>query len=438
MIRKISKKGVAGLSLALFATSLGLTAINVSALNGGSLTCDAIKATLRSDSSETGSSIIVLSEDCTANLYIRSGQTITLDTAGHTLSSSSDATITVESGGSLTLNNFSEIGTVSGSTVISNSGTVEIKKGNIIGNIVEVSGSNAETTITGGTFSSNPSSFVPDGYTVERDGSNYTVVADEETDDSSIDISKITASNDNLRTALIETIYNYIDDPDTSSQNGRVLAQLVNSVRQGHTISASLVVNENPELEEEALQMLLEESAGTNLASVHDINFVVTDMTDSSLSVSLTSLMAPVKVSIPIPSQYKAELATRDISIINLHKDDGVYLTDYIDGATVDSNGDVSFETNDFSLFALTYDGAPITSSGNAADYDGSSVPQTDGGSSSFVDGDGDVVVPNTAGFGLDLTVFHLLMIVGGLAIAGVFVGYAVRRAYARSRISLK
>ena len=436
MKRKISKKGIVGLSLALFATSFGFAPTNVLALNGGSLTCDTLKSTLRSDSSETGSSIIVLSEDCVANLYVKSGQTITLDTAGHTLSSSSGTTITVERGGSLTLNNYSEIGTVSGSTAISNSGTVEIKKGNIIGNIVEVSGSNAETTITGGTFSIDPSSFVPEGYTTEKNGENYVVIASGGEGDDLIDISKITASNDNIRTALATTLRDYVENPDTSSQNGRMLAQLINSIKQGHIISASLVVNDNPELEEEALQKLYSESAGTNLASVHDINFVVTDTAEPNLSVSLTNLTAPVTVSIPIPNQYKAALATRDITIFNLHKDNGAYSTDYIDGATINANGDVAFETSQFSLFALAYDGEPITSSGSAADYEASAVPQT--GAYVASASSNNIIAPDTAGFGSDLSVFHLLLIISGLAITGILIGYTARRAYARSRISLK
>ena len=495
MKRRKIKKGAIGLILALLMASISLVASNAFTINGGSLTCDAIKSTLRSDSSETGSSIIVLSEDCTANLYIRADQSIILDTAGHTLSSSSGATITVERGGSLTLNNYSEIGTVSGSTVISNSGTVEIKKGNIIGNIVEVSGSNAETIITGGTFSIDPSSFVPEGYTVERDGSNYKVTANGVSDEDSIDISKITASNDDLRMALIITLYSYIDNPETSSQNGQMLAQLINSIKQGHTISASLVTNENLELEEDVMQMILGETAGTNLNSVYEINFVVRDTVDSSLTVSLKNLAVPVTVSIPISDYYKAAFANRDLAIVNFHKeDDGTYLSDFIDDVVINANGDVAFETSQFSLFALTYDGDPITSdgdapdyirppstddgdgsgdsggddgsgsnggngnnggsngdngSGSSTDYDNPAVPQTDGsnsynGSASQYNGTGsssideDTAVPNTAGFGTDLATFHSLMAVSIVAIIGAFVGYAARRAYVKNRISLK
>lgn len=439
MAEKFFKKGILGLGLAFFAAGIGLISFNASAINGGSQTCDALKSTLRSDSSETGSVIITLSENCTANLYVRSGQAITLDTVGHTLTSSSGATITVEKGGSLVLNNFSEIGTVSGTTAISNSGKVEIKAGNILGNIVEVSGSGAETTITGGTFSINPSSFVPDGYTVEKSGNNYVVVVEDEQEQeqeqeqegsgSSFDVSKVTASNDNLRNALIQTLLKQVDEPDTSSLNGRMVAQLLDAVNRGHTISASLVIKPDPELTEDAYQIILQDSAGYNLASIYDVSYVVTDLSNPSLTVSLTELSASVTVTFPTPSQYKAALSTRSLLVINVHEDDGEYQSSFIDDATTDANGDVAFETTKFSLFSLAYDGEPIAADGT--EYD--AVPQTDANSS-----DGDINVPDTSGFGLDLTVFHLLIGIGGLLIFGIFLGYAIRRAYARRRISLK
>ncbi|MBQ8991982.1 hypothetical protein IJ090_00925 [Candidatus Saccharibacteria bacterium] len=428
------KKSIFTLGLMLVAASFGIK--DVSALNNGSLSCDNLKATLRSDSNETGSAIITLAEDCVGNLTIKSGQNITLDTAGHSLSSASGNTLTVADGGKLVLVNYSAIGTISGTTFLSNSGTTEIRSGKFVGQMVEPdTATDATLSITGGTFTVDPSDYVADGYTTSEQNGLFVVTSDSADDgdggdEAPFDTSKITATNESLKTALVDTLSDYIDNPDTSSENGRMLAQLVNSLRQGHILSVSLVINDDPDITENVLQLLLEETAGLNLASIYDITFVVNDMTNSSLSVSLKQLVTPVQVTIPIPDQYKAALATRDVEMLHVLEEDGEYLTDTISDTAFDASGNVTFETFEFSLFALTYDGEPITASSTGD----TSVPLTNG-----TDTTGDVVVPNTAGFfGVELTVFHLLMLSGITLVVSVFIAYAIKRAYLRNKISLK
>lgn len=258
---------------------------------------------------------------------------------------------------------------------------------------------------------------------------------------SSLDTSKITGSNESIRTALIKTLNAAAEDPDTSSENGRKIAQLLNSAKQGHTLSASIVINDDPEITEDVLQALLEETAGDNLASVSDIKFVVTDAADSNSSVNLTSLAAPVTVTLPVPSQYKEALSSRVIDILHVESKEEISV---MDGVSLNANGDVTFETSDFSLFALIYDGEPITSMGSGD----TAVPQTSAANvtttttTTAVTADTDTaaaVAPDTAGFfGIELTVFNLVMIIGIALVIIALVAYAGKRAYVRSRISLR
>ncbi|MBR3365818.1 hypothetical protein IKG48_01715 [Candidatus Saccharibacteria bacterium] len=256
---------------------------------------------------------------------------------------------------------------------------------------------------------------------------------------SSIDTSKITGSNENIRNALIKTLEAAAEDPDTSSENGRKIAQLLNSVKQGHTLSASIVINDDPEITENILQILLQETAGDNLASISDIKFVVTDATDSNSSVNLTALNVPVTVTLPIPSQYKAALSSRRINIFHVDSDNE---TNVISNAKLDANGDVAFETSRFSLFALAYDGEPITVTTSSD----ASIPQTSAANvttaATAVTAETDTaaaVAPDTAGFfGIELTVFNLVMIIGIALVAIALAAYAGKRAYIRNRISLK
>lgn len=436
------KKRIIAFGLALFAV-LGLPVLNASALAGGNMSCTQLKTTLGASSTETGSAIIVLTEDCVANLTIKSGQDVTLDTAGHTLSSTSGVTITVEKGGQLTLNNFSNIGTMSGTTAIENSGTVSIVKGNITGNLSVKTG--ATTAITGGSFSVDPSAYLADGYTVASDNGRYIVSKAEESSDL-FDTSKITSDSAALKAALVATMNEYIEDPDATSLNGRMLAQLKNSIDMGHTLSVSLNINTDPEFGEAAYSAVVSATYDVNLAQVVDVQFVVSDVTNPSLSVSLSHVATPIDVVIPVPSQYSAALATRDVSVFRIYQDsdeEGEYWdSDKVASVGFTSDGDLTFNTEDFAFFAIAYAGDTITTSMSGGT---SSVPLT--GAANTAGGSGgtailtssSVTAPDTAGFfGIELTVFHLLMLSAAMLVVIVFTAYALKRAYIRHKISLK
>lgn len=399
------KKRIFAFGAAIIAAVLGFR--EVSALSGGSISCDNLKTTFSASSTEIGAATIILSENCkTDNIYIKKGQIITLDAAGHTL----ETNINVENGGELTISSFSTPGVVSG--VVSNNGKL---------------------VINGGKFSFNPDKYLAEGYTSSVENGFYVV---SKASGSNIS-SKVTASNESIKNALVATLTAYEEKPDSSTNNGRAIARLVDAIKQGHTLSASIVINDDPEITEDIIQALLEETAGTNLASVSDIKFVVTDNNDQNLSVSLDELTTPVTVTLPIPAQYKSALSDREIEVYHVISSEDISA---IDGADLDGNGDVAFKTSSFSLFAMAYDGDPITASGEVP------VPQTSAGgvnngnatTDSTTTTTPDVVTPDTAGFGFELTVFNLLLIIGVALVILAFVGYGVKRAYVRHRISWK
>lgn len=394
------KKGVIALGLMLVIAGLGIK--DVSAIASGSMSCNSLKTALSSDNSSTGTATIKLAEDCKAdNIYIKEGQIVTFDPAGHKL----EADINVESNGELTISASGTPGVIDG-------------KLNVKGKL----------SISGNSFSSDPSKYLAEGYATSVNDGVYVVTLKSEAS-ASFDTSKITGSNENIRDALIKTLEAYIKDPDTSSENGRKIAQLLNSVRQGHTLAASIVINSDPEISENTLVTLLDETAGGNLASVNDVKFSVTDTTDSNASVVLNSLAAPVTVVLPIPNQYKAALASHVVEILHINSENQ---TNIISNVRLDANGDVAFETTEFSVFAMTYDGEPITATAEGDDY----VPQSTNVVASATTSS---VAPDTAGFlGIDLTVFNLVVIIGTALVVIALVAYAGKRAYIRSRISWK
>lgn len=387
--------------LALFAT-FGVMAPSASAISGGSISCDKLKSTFSADSSETGSATVVLSENCKIDdIYIKNGQNITLDASGHTL----ETKINVESGGKLSISSSNTASTISGS--ISNKGSV---------------------SISGGKFTFDPSKYLASGYTTSVEGGFYVVSAKKTS--SIIDTSKISATNDNIKNALIKTLEAQATNPDTSTENGRILGQLLNAIKTGHSLSAALNITSVTEVTSALQDVILSETEGKNLGSVSNVSFVVTDTTSKS-SVNLTKLAVPVKVTLGIPEAYKSALRERGVEIIHISDNDGEYETDVISGVAFDDNGNLTFETSGFSAFAMAYDGEPITAAAGSGD-----VPQA---SAANTTGNTDVVAPDTAGFlGIDLTVYHLLMLVGISLVVIAIIAYAVKRAYIRNKISWK
>ncbi len=398
------KKKLSVFILALF-TAASVFAPSVSAISGGSVNCDKLKTTFSADSSESGGATITLSENCKIdNIYIKNGQNITLDASGHTL----EAKITIESGGKLTIASFNTPGTISGP--IDNHGSV---------------------SITGGKFTSDPSKYLADGYTTSVAGGLY-VVSAKKNSSSTIDTSKISASNENIKNALIKTLEAQAKNPDTSTENGRTLDQLLNAIKVGHNLSAALNVASVTEVSSALQSVILEKTAGMNLGSVSNVNFVVTDTTSSS-SVNLTKLAAPVKVTLGVPEAYKAALREHGVEIIHVGStDSGGYEANAISGVSFDNAGNITFETSEFSAFAMAYDGEPITAAAGGE-------TATPAASGYIEETPEDVVAPDTAGFlGIDLTVYNLLMIIGISLVIIAFIAYATKRAYTRSKISWK
>lgn len=397
------KKKVGAFILALF-TAIGVFAPSVSAISGGSISCDKLKTIFSADSSESGTATVVLSENCkTDSIYIKDGQNITLDASDHTL----EAKIVVEAGGKLTIASFNTPGTISGS--IENKGSV---------------------SITGGKFTFDPSKYLAEGYTTSVAGGFYVVAKKNST--SSIDTSKISASNEDIKNALIRTLEEQAKNSDTSTENGRVLDQLLNAIKIGHSLSAALDVASVTEVSSALQDVILSETEGMNLGSVSNVNFVVTDTTSNN-SVNLTKLAVPVRVTLGIPEAYKAALREHGVEIIHISSDDaGVYAANAVSGVSFDESGNITFETAEFSAFAMAYDGEPIT----AAAGSDTVIPET---SAATTTANTDVVAPDTAGFfGIDLTVFNLLMIIGMSLVVMALVAYALKRAYIRNKISWK
>ncbi|MBR3414852.1 hypothetical protein IKG73_02440 [Candidatus Saccharibacteria bacterium] len=396
------RKKVFAACLALALVALG--AKNTFAIEGGQLSCTNLKTILSKTSTETGSAVIVMTEDCSADLVVKSGQKITLDAAGHTLSGS----LTVETGGELILDSFSTPGIIK--SEIKNSGDVIIK---------------------GGSFTSDPTDYLADCYLTKKENNLYIVVDKSETEKKNeLDFSKITSNNEELKNALIDTLNAYINNPDDSTSNGRKLNQLVNALKLGHTLTVSLVLTDVSELPEGAVTPLMSAVEGLNLASIYDVKFTVSDNAD--LSVELSELATPVTVTIPIPEMFKAALRTRGLRVINLHTTDGAtYTANIISDASLNANGDLTFRTTTFSVDALSYDGDAIT-----ANSDDPAVPSTSAYQAPA--DNSDVTAPDTAGFGTDLTVFHLLMLSGISLVVIAIIAYAAKRAYIRNRISLK
>ena len=394
------KKKIFVVCLALTLATLG--AKNTFALEGGQLSCTNLKTAL--SDTETGSATIVMTEDCSAELTIKSGQNITLDPAGHTLSGS----LTVENGGELILDSFSTSGIVK--SEIKGSGKIIVK---------------------GGSFASDPTDYLADGYLTKKENNLYVVITEAEAEKKSeLDFSKITSSSEELKNALIATINAYVKNPDDSTDNGRRLNQLVNALKLGHTLTVSLVLTDTSELPDGAVTPLMTAVEGYNLAAIYDVKFTVSD--NAGLSVELSELATPVTVTAPIPEIFKAALSTRGLRVINLHTTDGTtYAANIISGACLNANGDLSFKTATFSDYALSYDGEAITANGDDPAVPATSAYQTPADN-------GDVTAPDTAGFGADLTVFHLLMLSGISLVVIAILAYAAKRAYIRNRISLK
>lgn len=394
-------KKLRALVLTLFAAIT--IAPSASAISGGSMSCDKLKTTFSSDSSETGAATVVLSENCKIDdIYIKDGQNITLDTSGHTL----ETKINVESGGKLTISSAGAPGNIAGS--IKNEG---------------------EVSITGGKFTFDPSKYLADGYTTSVAGGLY-VVSAKKSSSSIIDATKITSSSEDVKNALIKTLEAQVKEPNTATENGRILDQLLNAIKNGHTLSASIDIASVTEVSSALQNVILEETAGMNLGSVSNISFVVTDTSNNS-SVSLTELAIPVSITLPIPEAYKAQLRERGIDIIHISgSDSDSYEANTISEVSFDTNGNLVFKTTSFSAFAMAYDGDPITATGGDTTTPGTSVaPSTV---------DSDVVAPDTAGFGIELTVYNLLMIIGIALVVIALIAYASKRAYIRNKISWK
>ena len=235
------KKKIFVVCLALTLATLG--AKNTFALEGGQLSCTNLKTAL--SDTETGSATIVMTEDCSAELTIKSGQNITLDPAGHTLSGS----LTVENGGELILDSFSTPGIVK--SEIKGSGKIIVK---------------------GGSFASDPTDYLADGYLTKKENNLYVVITEAEAEKKSeLDFSKITSSSEELKNALIATINAYVKNPDDSTDNGRRLNQLVNALKLGHTLTVSLVLTDTSELPDGAVTPLMTAVEGYNLAAIYDV-----------------------------------------------------------------------------------------------------------------------------------------------------------------------
>ena len=388
-----------------FLAAIGVFAGNASAISGGSISCDQLKTIFSADSSESGAATITLSENCKIdNIYIKNGQNITLDASSRTL----ETKINVESGAKLTISSLNAPGTISGS--INNSGVV---------------------SITGGKFTFDPSKYLADGYTVSVENSLY-VVSPKKTS-STINSANISASNENVKNALVKTLEAYATNPDTETENGRTINQLLNALKTGHKLSVGLNITSVTEISTALQEIILGKTAGMNLGSVSNVNFVVTDTTANS-SVNLTKLAIPVKVTLGVPDAYKAALREHGVEIIHIAaNDNGSYEASAISNVSFDEAGNLSFETSEFSAFAMAYDGEPITAYGGGGDV----APST--GSSSIENTSTDVVTPDTAGFfGIDLTVYNLLMIIGVSLVVIALIAYATKRAYIRNRISWK
>lgn len=400
------KKKLLAFALVAFA-AVGVFAPSASAISGGSINCDKLKTVFSADSSESGAATIILSENCkTDNIYIKNGQNITLDASGYTL----ETKITVEAGGKLTIASFNTPGVISGS--IDNQGDV---------------------SITGGKFTGfDPSKYVADGYTVGVEGGLY-VVNMKKGSSSAIDASKISGSTESIRNALIKTLEAQAKSPDTTTENGRTLDQLLNAIKIGHNLSADLEVASVTEVSTALQNVILEQTAGMNLGSVSNVNFVVTDTT-SNTKVNLNKLAIPVRVTLGVPEAYKAALREHGVEIIHIASTDaGSYEANAISSVSFDDAGNITFETAEFSAFAMAYDGEPITASYGAE----TATPEV--GTGYIEETSTDVITPDTAGFfGIDLTVYNLLMIIGVSLVVIALIAYASKRAYIRSRISWK
>lgn len=282
--------------------------------------------------------------------------------------------------------------------------------------------------------------------TDDTDGSSDQTGNSVTTPSPSLDTSKITSTNASAKNALISTLESHMENPDTSTENGRKLSQLLNSVKQGHAISVNLIVNEGPEISGSIQGAITTETAGLNLAAVDEIKFVVDD---AGSSVELTSLADPVTVTFPVPSLYKTELRSRTVEIIHIYQEsNGSYVAESIPSPTFDNNGDITFKTSSFGYFVLAYSGEPIvvTADGDiavpstsAAGANTSTTTNTSAPTATTTPTYTTATIPDTSGFfGFDLTVFHLLLIIAIALVATMIIAYAIRRAYIRHRISLK
>lgn len=398
------KKKLLAFSLVLFAIA-GVIAPSAAAISGGSISCDKLQSIFSADSSESGTATIVLSENCQIdNIYIKNGQNITLDTSGHTL----ETKITVEAGAKLLIANFNAPGTISGTIA-----------------------SEGKVSITGGKFTFDPSKYLADGYTTSVENGLYVVSAKKIS--STINDTNISAANEEIKNALVKTLEVQASSPDTTTENGRTLDQLLNALKLGHKLSAALDIAAVTEISTALQEIILGKTAGMNLGSVSNVNFVVTDTT-ANTSVNLTKLAIPVKVTLGVPDAYKASLREHGVEIIHVSSsDDGNYEANAISNVSFDDAGNLTFETAEFSAFAMAYDGEPITSYGG-----GSATPGATTGGSIEKSGT-DVVTPDTAGFfGIDLTVYNLLMIIGVSLVVIALIAYASKRVYIRNRISWK
>lgn len=212
------------------------------------------------------------------------------------------------------------------------------------------------------------------------------------------------------------SIAQYYATPDSTTAIGRQYAQIINSIKEGHNFQISMTVSSNPSISSEEISLILKETAGTNLASIYDISVMLKDLTDDSLSVSLDTLSSPTSAFIPIPAEFVDQLKTRNISVMNLHKDldSGEYAFNKIESVTFDDKDNLVFSTNKFSVYTVTYDGAPIQAETKT------------------------VSAPNTAGYGTDLSVFHIVAMAGTGIVGLALAGYSAKRAYLRHKISMK
>ena len=268
--------------------------------------------------------------------------------------------------------------------------------------------------VTGGSYTTDVTKVVPEGYRVIKDGDWYTVCAIKETE---AEVSDKVADTEKVEEMVLETLKEAVAEDSE-------LAEAI----EGKSIEVEVEFkpveinkSEKETIEKEAAKKVED----IKVAEYIDIAIVVKDAdTDEELA-KLSTVKEAIKFTVEVPSELKADIPegyTRIFYIIRNHN--GVI--DVLE--TKEADGKLTFESDKFSTYAIAYKDVkeePTTPPADEGEEGDSIVTPPTGEGEAEKEPEAKPTTPDVPKTGDNVVVYAVLAVV---AMAGIVVGIKMRK----------